>query len=387
MNKQTVSKILIVFTLIVTFLTLKCYSLGKSVDLLQNKTDSQQHLYEYFAQENFTNKIVKQKFINFKTNVVNMICKNSSSTEDKEKDLKERQTNFMNLNTTDKTSELYIDPTTHTKGKAFLQNIFDNNILKGGIKGKITKEEWCRNKYSEMNSQIEGFISFDKLGNPITQSGRPIRQRNTEPLKLTTGPGGRVYGPNRELIGIIKDDGTLVGPDGSVICRRRPDGVIVGLDGSVIGSVGAIGSTLNTDGSMVNNDGSVINPDGSITRPDGTVIRPDGTVIGNNGQIIGRLHRDGFVRRPDGTIVRFDGTVIGRPGPNGTIIGPDGRVIGRPVPNGTIIGPGGVVGRPYLNAGLTDLLNRIFPAPSTNENFEDARPSLGTRPSSGARPS
>ena len=78
MNKQTVSKILIVFTLIVTFLTLKCYSLGKSVDLLQNKTDSQQHLYESFDQENFTNKIVKQKFINFKTNVVNMICKNSS---------------------------------------------------------------------------------------------------------------------------------------------------------------------------------------------------------------------------------------------------------------------------------------------------------------------
>lgn len=88
---------LIGLMIVVLLRTMKCYSLDKRVETMQQNSDIKQNIYENFKVETFANEIVNERFNRFNDNLHYKLCDNSKNLNEKKQNIKNIEQHFKRL--------------------------------------------------------------------------------------------------------------------------------------------------------------------------------------------------------------------------------------------------------------------------------------------------
>jgi len=116
----------------------------------------------------------------------------------------------------------------------------------------------------------------------ILSLSQQIAAESAPPIKVVRDKNGKV-------IGIVKDDGSVVDSSGKVIGKQDANGKIIGTNGEEIGSVAQVVKDAN--GNLI----GTVQADGSVIDAAGNVIgkqQSDGTVVSSTGEVIGKVEAD-----------------------------------------------------------------------------------------------
>jgi len=116
----------------------------------------------------------------------------------------------------------------------------------------------------------------------ILSLAQEVATESAPPVKVVRDKNGKV-------IGIVKEDGTVVDATGKVIGKQNENGLIIDTNGEEIGSVaqvvkdanGNVIGTVQADGTVVDTTGKVIGKQSA-----------NGTVVNNSGEVIGKVAAD-----------------------------------------------------------------------------------------------
>lgn len=178
------------------------------------------------------------------------------------------------------------------------------------------------------NRKDKGQSNFGHVqASDIISLAREVAAESAPPIKVVRDNNGKV-------IGVVKDDGTVVDANGNIIGRQNPNGTVVGNDGVEIGSIGQV--VRDSNGNVVGTvraDGKVVDASGNIVgtqNPDGTVINNDGKQIGTVRQVVTDASGNilGTVQA-DGTVVDETGKIVGKRNADGSVVSNSGKVIGK----------------------------------------------------------
>lgn len=218
---------LIGFMIIVLLSTMNCYSLDKKIKIMQNRSTTEQQIYEGFETDMNLQHDNHQKFMRFKNNLNKKLCSISSSLTDEEKKEKFEvlRSNFKNLednfdnnvrienpndpNDPHPSNTHYITQSNYENGKALFRKLdqaLNNESLRNtmcnewkettqetfiadfnssGVKTPVKKPEIVEDTLNELNKKPKNIVRITgsnegvvNIGNNLNQKSENFRQSN-----------------------------------------------------------------------------------------------------------------------------------------------------------------------------------------------------------------